>query len=231
MHTQERVSVGTSACVKITRPTVSAVSLPQLVCVCAWEWHSYIPAFSLGAWNKSWREGGVVNTVILSAEQPVCIISCGKQPRQTGDFQSHSGWPWRVRKPTFPPSLPPIISLPLILTSLCLSAFVLHTRWNTHIHLQKAVRKLHWLILSTALILTRLPVLFNTKTSEVSSTSNWGPSGSQLIYCDCRGRAACQCKNSSCSPLSLLTMDALSSNTAVQLEEAHSPVHIWNCEK
>lgn len=138
MHTQGLVSVGMSVCVKITHPTVSAVCVPASaclrVCVYMWEWHSYIPAFSQGAWNKSWRKGGVVNTVTLSAEQPVCIISCGKQPRQTGDFQSHSGWPWCVRKQTFSPSLPPTISLPLILTSLCLSAFVLLSWAHTHFH-------------------------------------------------------------------------------------------------
>lgn len=109
---------------------------PRCVCVCvcvhAWEWHSHIPAISQSLKQK--LKGGVVNTVTLSAEQPVCIMSCGKQPRQTGDFQSHfgSGWPWCVRMRTH--SLPPTISLPLILTSLCLSAFVLLSCAYTHTH-------------------------------------------------------------------------------------------------
>lgn len=65
--THECVSVGLSACVKITRLTVSAACVPASacllcvcvrasVCTCVWEWHSHIPAISQRAWNKSWRE-------------------------------------------------------------------------------------------------------------------------------------------------------------------------------
>lgn len=96
-------------------------------------------------------KGGVVNTVTLSAEQPVGIILCGKQPRQTGDFQSHcsSQWPWCVRKQTISLLSPPAISL--WLSSLCLAVFVLlcsaPTHGNTHIHLQfdESVRMFNWL--------------------------------------------------------------------------------------
>lgn len=58
MHTQERVSVGMSACVKITRPTVSAVSLPQLVCVCACVRGNDIPTFLPFHWELETKAEG-----------------------------------------------------------------------------------------------------------------------------------------------------------------------------
>lgn len=184
-----------SAFVKITRPTASAVCVPAWVrlrvrvCVGMTFPHSCHFTESL----KQKLKGGVVNTVTLSAEQPVHIISCGKQPRQTGDFQSHfgSGWPWRVRIPTF--SLPPTISLPLILTSLCLSAFVLlsgvHTDWNTHLQCDKSVRRFQWLIAwllkQSTTVTTAWPSLPRCNTSDL-----------YLVFSGRRVKAACQHSNS-----------------------------------
>lgn len=85
--THKSVSVGTSVCVKIIILTVPATCIPASACLreCMYllERHSHILAISK---LKQKLKGGVVNTVTLSAEQPVCIILCGKQLRQTRDF-------------------------------------------------------------------------------------------------------------------------------------------------
>lgn len=138
MYTQERVSLGTSVCVKITRLTASAVRVPASACLRSVRVGMTFPhSCHFTESLKQKLKGGVVNTETLSAEQPVCIILCGKQPRQTGDFQSHSsfGWPWCVRKQTISLPLPTAISLPLILLSLCLSLSWAHTHRNTPTHI------------------------------------------------------------------------------------------------
>lgn len=88
-YVHKSVSVGTSVCVKIIILTVPATCIPASACLreCMYllERHSHILAISTEKLKQKLK-GGVVNTVTLSAEQPVCIILCGKQLRQTRDF-------------------------------------------------------------------------------------------------------------------------------------------------
>lgn len=80
------------ACLRVLKSwfwqCLPCVSLPPLPCVseciCWRDIPTFLP-FHREVETKSWR-GGVVNTGTLSAEQPVCIILCGKQLRQTRDF-------------------------------------------------------------------------------------------------------------------------------------------------
>lgn len=87
-----------SVCVKITRPTVSAVSVSALACLCLCvsvcvgrgKWQSHIPTVLQGGLKQE-QEGGVVNIATVSAEQADCYRVCAKQPKRTDTHSNQQG--------------------------------------------------------------------------------------------------------------------------------------------